>query len=484
MSPGYGAIADDHSEADSVDELRDEILAKVEHFDLPFDADRGYRAKTLKIVSFQRPHMRAFHGSWMCFCAAWLIWFSAAPLLPVIASTIPMTTADIWKINMYSMIGTVPLRLVLGPLCDQYGGRGILTGIVGLCAALSGLTGALVGHSFLALLSVRSLVGCIGGALVPAQFWITSHFTNECSGVAMATAAGWGALGGALAQGLVGSVFYPTILEWTGDNTDLSWRLALVPPALLALVVTTFFYFCSDDCPLGDYESVQQAGLLARTSAVNSFRTGVANVNAWILFVQFGACLGIELTMESGLTAHLSNRFDLDLSDAASFATLFGLCNIVTRGFGGWCSDWMQRKYSLRGRLLIHMVLLMVEGVCILAFAHATSLSSTLVWLMIFASTGQMAMGTLFGLVPYLDRRSTGTIAGIVGAGGNVGGVALAHVFSQVASETTGFAVMASYCGISSLLTLLIVVKGYRCIVWGSEASEAGPQMLTVPRVK
>jgi hypothetical protein len=74
-----------------------------------------------------------------------------------------------------------------------------------------------------------------------------------------------------------------------------------------------FFYAYSDDSPLGSYTEVKQAGLLQQRSAVDSFRSGIFNLNAWILFVQFGASLGIELTMESGMTLHLSERFDLEV---------------------------------------------------------------------------------------------------------------------------------------------------------------------------
>jgi NNP family nitrate/nitrite transporter-like MFS transporter len=457
---------DDDSQA-SLDHLRDELLQRAKKFDLPVSPEKGYRATQLNIFSFSRPHMRAFHGSWMCFCCAWLVWFSMAPLLPAISESIPMTKADVWTTNIAALVGCIFLRLILGPLCDQYGGRGILTSLLALCSIPLALSGLLI-YDYTSLLIVRFLIGCVGGTLVPAQFWITSHFTPECSGVAMATSAGWGAMGGGLAQILMGSLLFPALQHATSGNTDLAWRLALVVPAAMAAGTAYFFYAYSDDSPLGSYTEVKQAGLLQQRSAVDSFRSGIFNLNAWILFVQLGASLGIELTMESGMTLHLSERFDLEVAHAAALASLFGLMNIFARGLGGLISDRLHQMYSLRGRLMIQMILLFSEGILILLFIRTDTLSHTLVVMVLFAATGQMCMGTCFGIVPYLDPRSTGTIVAIVAAGGNVGAVLFSNFF-RTKSDDYAFTAMGVACCLSSLLTPLIVVAGYKGIIFGRE---------------
>jgi len=458
--------------------LKDALLAKTNHFDLPVDPNKGYKAKRLSIFRFGRPHMRAFHGSWILFNSAWLLWFSMSPLLPIMKETsIDMTQQDIWLSNMCALVGTIVVRLILGPLCDEFGGKDILVALLVTCAIPCGLAGALI-HNFASLVTVRSLIGCVGGTLVPAQFWVSCHFTPECAGVAMATAAGWGALGGGLAQVLMGSIIYPSMLCITGDDAELSWRLALTVPAILSISAACFFYNNSDDSPLGSYKQVREAGLLQQKSAADSFRQGIFNLNAWILFVQFGAQLGIELVMESSLTGHLANRFDLSLSTAAGLASMYGMMNLFARGLGGFLSDRVHKQFSLRGRLFLQMVLLFIEGTLILGFIRpGNSLQITVLWMVVFASCGQMGMGNCFGMIPYIDPRCTGTIAGIVAAGGNFGGVLISNVFRTSTSDLEPFHIMAYLCFLAAVLTPFIAVSGFRGIWWGTDQDT--PVLLT-----
>ena len=77
-------------------------------------------------------------------------------------------------------------------------------------------------------------------------------------------------------------------------------------------------------------------------------------------------------------------------------------------------------------------------------------------------------MGTCFGIVPYVDGPNTGTVAGIVGAGGNVGAIWFLNVFRNQ-GDMAAFNFMAIFTIIASVLTLVIVIKGYRGIMLGKE---------------
>ena len=83
----------------------------------------------------------------------------------------------------------------------------------------------------------------------------------------------------------------------------------------------------------------------------------------------------------------------------------------------------------------------------------------------------QMSMGTCFGIVPYIDGPNIGSVAGITAAGGNVGGAICSLLFMSYdydwAMELMGWLTVAS-----SFLTFLIVVRGYKGLLFGAEDDE------------
>lgn len=79
--------------------------------------------------------MRAFHCSWMGFFTAFFIWFAIAPLLPEIKETLKISPQDVWTSNICSVLGTIFMRFINGPLCDKYGAR-ILMGVILMCASI------------------------------------------------------------------------------------------------------------------------------------------------------------------------------------------------------------------------------------------------------------------------------------------------------------------------------------------------------------
>lgn len=85
--------------------------------------------------------MRALHCSWMGFFTAFFIWFAIAPLLPKIKETLKISPQDVWTSNICSVLGTIFMCFINGPLCDKYGAR-ILMGVILMCASIScALTG-------------------------------------------------------------------------------------------------------------------------------------------------------------------------------------------------------------------------------------------------------------------------------------------------------------------------------------------------------
>jgi len=66
----------------------------------------------------RRPHMRAFHFAWFSFFVAFLSWFSFAPLMGAVQTTLGLSDAEVWDshIACVSLSLFLPLPLPLTPL--------------------------------------------------------------------------------------------------------------------------------------------------------------------------------------------------------------------------------------------------------------------------------------------------------------------------------------------------------------------------------
>lgn len=88
----------------------------------------------------------------------------------------------------------------------------------------------------------------------------------------------------------------------------------------------------------------------------------------------------------------------------------------------------------------------------------------------VFSMFVQAAEGSTFGIVPYVHSKA-GSVAGLVGAGGNIGGACFACLMAyydyRVAFSYIGITVMAS-----AVWTVYISIPGHRGLLTGRESSE------------
>jgi MFS transporter, NNP family, nitrate/nitrite transporter len=82
-------------------------------------------------------------------------------------------------------------------------------------------------------------------------------------------------------------------------------------------------YYISDDCPKGNYSELKQHGAMAEVSAPKSFIQGSWNYNTWLLFIQYAACFGVELTMNNAAALYFREEFDLTTESAAAIGECF-----------------------------------------------------------------------------------------------------------------------------------------------------------------
>ena len=151
----------------------------------------------------------------------------------------------------------------------------------------------------------------------------------------------------------------------------------------------------------------------------------------------------------------------MSMTMAGVTALIFNLQNLYARSSGGLISDFMNRRRGLRGRLQAQFICLFFEGVFLVAFSRMKCLASSLPMLFLFGFFVQASEGTTYGIVPYVSPQATGTIAGIVGAGGNIGAMCfgLIFIFSE-RNEMDCYMILGAFVMVISVLTLFLTQLG------------------------
>ena len=266
---------------------------------------------------------------------------------------------------------------------------------------------------------------------------------------------------------MIGTVLFP--LFKLGMSESNAWRSICAVPATITIIWSIAILFISDDGPKGNYDKLQRTGAMKNISAATSFFEACKNINTWFLFLQYGCCFGVEVTMNNAAAMHFKETFGQSVESAAAIASIFGFMNLFARGLGGWASDRINKNYSMRGRLWVQMVLMIFEGAFIIVFSHTKDLTSAIIAMTVFSVFTQACEGSTYSIVPYIDTENTGSIAGIVGAGGNFGAVCFGLVFRNAADDKDAFEIMGTVVIACSILSLFTIIKGHRGIIWGMQ---------------
>ncbi|MFH1804710.1 MAG: MFS transporter [Pseudomonadota bacterium] len=402
------------------------------------------KAPRIRLFSLKTVQMRTFHLTWMAFFLCFFGWFGIAPLMPLVRADLGLSKADIGNTIIASVAITVLVRLLIGPLCDRIGPRKTYSGLL----VLGSLPVMLIGlaDSYETFLLARLAIGAIGASFVITQYHASMMFAPNVVGTANATTAGWGNLGGGVTQMAMPAIL--AVILGFGVTEAMGWRLAMIVPGIMMLAMAILYWKFTTDCPDGNFGDMRKGGALKpeddHAGARKGMLAAMRDVRVWALFVVYGACFGVELTINNIAAIYFFDRFDLSLQTAGLIAGLFGLMNIFARTLGGVFSDRFAAKSGLSGRVRFLFFAMFVEGIALIAFSQMDALLIAVVMMIVFSLFVQMSEGATFGIVPFVNRKALGAVAGIVGAGGNAGAVAAGFLF---ASENLSYQQGLMYLG-------------------------------------
>jgi NNP family nitrate/nitrite transporter-like MFS transporter len=390
--------------------------------------------------------MRTFHITWITFFLCFFGWFGIAPLMPIVREDLGLTKQQIGNIIIASVAITIFARLFFGWLCDKIGPRISYT----ILLLVGSLPVMFIGfsNSYETFLLFRLAIGVIGASFVITQYHTSVMFAPNVVGTANATSAGWGNMGGGVTLMVMPLVFAAFV--GMGYLNEEAWRISMVIPGVALFVMGLVYYFFTQDTPEGNVSDLRQTNPEYKAKAKDSkgsFLSASRDYRVWVLFLAYGACFGIEITIDNIATLYFVDNFNLGLKEAGIIAGTFGMMNIFARALGGIFGDRAGKKWGLKGRIMILGIFLLLEGLGIMLFSAMDVLTWAIVTMLVFALFLKMSNGATYSVVPFINQKAIGAVSGIVGAGGNVGAVLAGFLFT---SETISYR--------ESLFTIGIVV--------------------------
>jgi NNP family nitrate/nitrite transporter-like MFS transporter len=414
------------------------------------------KATKINLLDFRSAPMRAFHVTWMTFFLCFFGWFGIAPLMPIIRKDLALTQSQIGNIIIASVAITIFARLLFGWLCDKIGPR--------ICYSILLIFGSIpvmfigMSNSYESFLLFRLAIGVIGASFVVTQYHTSVMFAPNVVGTANATAAGWGNMGGGATLIIMPLIF--SAFVGAGYLEESAWRYSMFIPGAALFIMGFVYYFITQDTPDGNLADLRKNDpdyIAKKGDEKGSFRAALKDYRVWILFLAYGACFGIEITIDNIATLYFVDNFQLGLKEAGLIAGLFGMMNIFARALGGIFGDKAGKKFGLRGRITILGIFLLLEGLGIMLFSGMTSLVWAVATMLLFALFLKMSNGATYAVVPFINKKAIGAVSGIVGAGGNVGAVMAGFLFK---SESISYRESLFYIGVAviavAVLSLII----------------------------
>jgi MFS transporter, NNP family, nitrate/nitrite transporter len=399
----------------------------------------------LNIFSVKGIPMRTFHITWLTFFVCFFGWFGLAPLMPTIKEDLQLDKSAIGNIVIASVSGTIIARLLIGRLCDTWGPRKTYTVLL-LIGAIPVMAVGLA-KDYTSFLLFRLAISIVGASFVITQFHTSMMFAPAIKGTANAVAGGWGNLGGGITNMAMPLVF--AAIVGFGYTKQEAWRYAMILPGVLMLLMAFFYYRYTKDTPAGNYDEIGRTTVKTKTDY-----TVLKDWRVWALAMAYAVCFGMEITFDNVAALHFVQEFKLSQSSAGFWAGVFGFMNIFARALGGIFADRVGKIHGMRGKGLLLAAVLLLEGLGLIMFAKAGSFGMAIFSMITFALFLKMANGATYAITPFINEKNVGLVSGIVGAGGNVGGMLFGFLFK---SNSITYLDAFRYIGMIVIVVALLV---------------------------
>jgi NNP family nitrate/nitrite transporter-like MFS transporter len=318
------------------------------------------------------------------------------------------------------IVGSVG-RIPVGALTDRFGGR-VMFPLVSLATIAPVLFIGLLGqHSLGALLIGGFFLGIGGTAFAIGVPLVNAWFPPARRGFAI------GVFGAGMGGTAISALTTVKLVKGMGESAPF-----LITAAALAIYAVLAWLFLRD----APGRVAPTASVVARLSAASRLPI------AWQACVLYAVAFGGYVAFSVYLPAYLKTAYGLEQADAANRMAGFVLVAVVMRPAGGWLADRVGAIPVLAGVFTV-----VAAAAAVQASTPKLMPLGTAAFLTMAAALG-IGSGATFALVARsAPPAQVGSVTGLVGAAGGLGGflppLVMSGVYGRTGSYSLGLALLA-----------------------------------------
>ena len=332
------------------------------------------------------------------------------------------------------VVGSVG-RIPVGALTDRYGGR-IMMPAVSFATIVPVLFIGLAGYrSYAALIAGGFFLGIAGTAFAVGVPFVSAWFPPARRGLAI------GVFGAGMGGTAISALTTVKLVKGVGEQAPF-----LITAVALAAYAVVAWLFLRD----APGRTVPTTPVLTRMAAAARLPI------AWQAAVLYAVAFGGYVAFSVYLPAYLKTAYGLEQADAANRMAGFVVLAVLMRPVGGWLSDRVGPVPVLTAVFGVVAV-----GASVQALTPGLAPLGTLAFLTMAAALGA-GSGATFALVARNAPPSqVGSVTGLVGAAGGLGGfvppLVMGAVYGRTGSYGLGLALLAAVAVGSLVLTATVV---------------------------
>lgn len=370
----------------------------------------------------------------LAFAVAFATWSLLSPLVIGIQKDLGLSELETSILLAVPVILGSLMRIPLGIMTDRFGGRRVFTGL--LLLVLPSLFILAQATSYIALLVGGLWLGLAGASFAVGVPFVSRHFTAERQGFVLGVY-GAGNIGTAIAARLA-----PQISQSWGRPAVFYVFMGII--AVMALA----FWLLGRDAPAP--KNAPRPTLAASLSIIANERL------VWLFglfyFVTFGGFVALSLYLPKLLV----DLYKITPIDAGNRVFVFVLLATLARPLGGLLAD------KIGGTRLLQAVFIIIALAAVM-LSMTTHIVPVTIACLVAAGFLGIGNGAVFKLVAQYFPGRTGTVTGIVGAAGGLGGffppILLGLVRQSLGDYAVGFALLALTSLLCLILNQVVLVK-------------------------